>query len=102
MNTKYIANLRVAYFSHNLIVYKVLVSFLVTDKNLIHPIVGYNVMKAIAKMEPVTGNIDDFKNVFEGILDDELKALLCLLKSVRQQKLAKVFTYKQEAVIREH
>ena len=82
--------------------YKVLVPFLVTDENIIRPIVGYNVMEAIAKMEPVTGNIDDFKNVFEGIPDDKLKSLLCLLKSVRQQKLAKVFTYKQGAVIRAH
>ena len=38
--------------------YKVLVPFLVTDENIIRPIVGYNVTEAAANMKPVSGNIE--------------------------------------------
>ena len=76
------------------------VPFLVTSEKLVKPILGYNLISAITKIEGKTNVVEDFKETFQELPDESVSALINFLQTQEPRRLARVITYKQGATIR--
>ena len=76
---------------------ELVVPFLVTSERIVQPILGFNLISALAKSGK---GFSDFQESFDGISEDNVIALVNFLRAYEPRRLAKVFTYKQGALIR--
>ena len=76
---------------------ELIVPFLVTFERIVQPILGFNLISAFAKSDK---GFSEFQESFDGISEDNVIALVNFLRAYEPRRLAKVFTYKQGALIR--
>ena len=65
------------------------VPFLVTKEHINQPLVGYNVIETLAKQGV---HLEDFRQGFESVAENNLSALVHFLKTSEPERLARVCT----------